>query len=83
MGGPGLEPLSSWIFWVCILSVLGAVFTLVVLKESLRTYIPAVVCLGPLLLLDACQLLARTKTVVRCPRHLSKKIPGTVGKPGN
>ncbi|KAH0503127.1 Zinc finger MYM-type protein 6 [Microtus ochrogaster] len=29
----------------------GAVFTLVVLEESLRTYIPAVVCLGPLLLL--------------------------------
>lgn len=59
MGGSGLEPLNSWIFWVFILSVLGAVFTLVVLEESLRTYIPAVVSLGPLLLLDACQVLAR------------------------
>ncbi|XP_040324749.1 transmembrane protein 35B isoform X1 [Herpailurus yagouaroundi] len=34
----------------------GAIFTLASLKESPNTYIPAVICLGLLLLLDICQL---------------------------
>lgn len=56
--------------------VRGAVFTLVVLKEPLSTYVPAAVCLGLLLLLDSCHFLARTKGAVRCP---SKKIPPAHG----
>ena len=35
-------------------SILGAIFTLVSLKESLNTCVPAIVCLGLLLLLDIC-----------------------------
>lgn len=65
-----LDPLGVF------LSVLGAVFTLVVLKEPLSTYVPAAVCLGLLLLLDSCHFLARTKGAVRCP---SKKIPPAHG----
>ncbi|XP_026372508.3 transmembrane protein 35B isoform X3 [Ursus arctos] len=38
------------------LLMMGAIFTLASLKESPNTYIPAVVCLGLLLLLDICQL---------------------------
>ncbi|XP_045332613.1 transmembrane protein 35B isoform X3 [Leopardus geoffroyi] len=34
----------------------GAIFTLASLKESPNTYIPAIICLGLLLLLDICQL---------------------------
>lgn len=63
------------------LSVLGAVFTLVVLRESLTTYIPAVVCLGLLLLLDSCQFLARTKGAKGAVRRPSKKTPGARGNP--
>ncbi|XP_007639781.1 transmembrane protein 35B isoform X1 [Cricetulus griseus] len=77
VGPPVLQQISTLLL---ILLMMGAIFTLVVLKESLRTSIPAIVCLGLLLLLDTCQFLARTKTVVR---HPNKKIPGAVGKPGS
>ncbi|XP_045230970.2 transmembrane protein 35B isoform X2 [Macaca fascicularis] len=46
----------------------GAIFTLAALKESLSTCIPAIVCLGFLLLLNVGQLLAQTKKVVRPTR---------------
>ncbi|XP_028615685.1 transmembrane protein 35B [Grammomys surdaster] len=75
VGPPVLQELSNILL---ILLTMGAVFTLVVLKESLSTYIPAVICLGLLLLLDSCQFLARTKGPVRC-----KKIPVALGSPRN
>ncbi|XP_028717461.1 transmembrane protein 35B [Peromyscus leucopus] len=78
VGPPSLQVISNQFL---ILLMMGAIFNLVVLKESLRTYIPAVVCLGLLLLLDTCQFLARTKRVVR--RRRSKKIPGAVWKSGD
>lgn len=59
------------------LSILGALFTLVSLKESLNTCIPAIVCLGLLLLLDICQALVQTKQVVRATR----KTPGAFKEP--
>ncbi|XP_055467336.1 transmembrane protein 35B [Psammomys obesus] len=56
VGGPRvLREISNLLL---ILLMMGAVFTLVVLQELLRTYIPAVVCLGLLVLLDTCQFLA-------------------------
>ncbi|XP_036033570.1 transmembrane protein 35B [Onychomys torridus] len=78
VGPPSLQVISNQFL---ILLMMGAIFNLVVLKESLRTYIPAVVCLGLLLLLDTCQFLARTKRVVR--RRRGKRIPGAVWKSGN
>lgn len=75
VGPPVLQQISNVLL---ILLMMGAVFTLVVLEESLSTYIPAVVCLGLLLLLDSCQFLVRTKGTVRCPG----KIPGVLGNPG-
>lgn len=75
VGPPVLQEISNVLL---ILLMMGAVFTLVVLRESLTTYIPAVVCLGLLLLLDSCQFLAPTKGAVRRP---SKKVPGARGNP--
>ncbi|XP_004679486.2 PREDICTED: uncharacterized protein ZMYM6NB [Condylura cristata] len=46
----------------------GAVFNLISLRESLITYVPAVICLGLLLLLDICQILVPTKKLVRPSR---------------
>ncbi|XP_051027140.1 transmembrane protein 35B [Acomys russatus] len=69
-GPPVLRELGNLLL---ILLMMGAIFTLVVLRESLRTYIPAVVCLGLLLLLDTFQFLARTKEVVP---------PGALSNPG-
>ncbi|XP_021500478.1 transmembrane protein 35B isoform X1 [Meriones unguiculatus] len=54
-GPPVLRAISNLLL---ILLMMGAVFTLVVLQESLSTYIPAVVCLGLLVLLDTCHFLA-------------------------
>ncbi|XP_008583480.1 PREDICTED: uncharacterized protein ZMYM6NB [Galeopterus variegatus] len=54
------------------LLMMGAILTLMSLKESLSTCIPAIVCLGLLLLLDVGQLLSQTKKVVRRSR---KKTP--------
>ncbi|XP_034358854.1 transmembrane protein 35B [Arvicanthis niloticus] len=73
VGPPVLQEISNMLL---ILLMMGAVFTLVLLKESPSTYIPAVVCLGLLLLLDSCQFLARTTGPVRC-----KKIPVALGSP--
>lgn len=73
VGPPVLQEISNVLL---ILLMMGAVFTLVVLKEPLSTYVPAAVCLGLLLLLDSCHFLARTKGAVRCP---SKKIPPAHG----
>lgn len=73
--GPAWAGIPEFLDFLDFLSVLGAVFTLVVLEESLSTYIPAVVCLGLLLLLDSCQFLVQTKGAVRC----RNKIPGALG----
>ncbi|KAF6345872.1 transmembrane protein 35B [Rhinolophus ferrumequinum] len=54
--------------------MMGAIFTLASLKESLNTCIPAVVCLALWLLLDICRLLVQPKKVVRPPR---RKTPRT------
>ncbi|XP_027631360.1 transmembrane protein 35B [Tupaia chinensis] len=56
-----------------LLSIPVAIFTLASLKQSLSTCTPAIVCLGLLLLLNACQVLAQTSKVVRPPR---KRTPG-------
>lgn len=75
--GPAWAGIPEFLHFLDFLSVLGAVFTLVVLEESLSTYTPAVVCLGLLLLLDSCQFLVRTKGAVRC----RNKIPAALGNP--
>uniref|UniRef100_A0A8C8W654 Uncharacterized protein n=1 Tax=Peromyscus maniculatus bairdii TaxID=230844 RepID=A0A8C8W654_PERMB len=74
MGPPVPQEISNQFL---ILLLMGAIFTLVALKVSLRTYILATVCLGLVLLLDTCQFLAGTKKVVRCP---SEKIPSETWK---
>ncbi|KAL4666784.1 transmembrane protein 35B [Piliocolobus tephrosceles] len=64
-GPPMLQEISNLFL---ILLMMGAIFTLAALKESLSTCIPAIVCLGFLLLLNVGQLLAQTKKVVRPTR---------------
>uniref|UniRef100_A0A8C5KD54 Transmembrane protein 35B n=1 Tax=Jaculus jaculus TaxID=51337 RepID=A0A8C5KD54_JACJA len=71
VGPPMLQEMSNLLL---TLLMMGAIFTLAALKESLSTCIPAIVCLGLLLLLNVGQLLGQTKKVVRSSR---KKIPGT------
>ncbi|XP_003733451.2 transmembrane protein 35B [Callithrix jacchus] len=61
-GPPMLQEISNLFL---ILLMMGAIFTLAALKESLSTCIPAIICLVFLLLLDVGQLLAQTKKVVR------------------
>ncbi|XP_024597377.1 transmembrane protein 35B [Neophocaena asiaeorientalis asiaeorientalis] len=51
LGPPMLQEISNLLL---TLLMMGAIFTLVSLKESLNTCIPAIVCLGLLLLLDIC-----------------------------
>ena len=51
LGPPILQEMSNLLL---TLLMMGAIFTLVSLKESLNTCIPAIVCLGLLLLLDIC-----------------------------
>ncbi|XP_008827459.1 transmembrane protein 35B [Nannospalax galili] len=75
VGSPVLREISNL---VLTLLMMGAIFTLAALKQSLRTCIPAFVCLGLLQLLDVCQYLAPTKKVVR---HSGKKIPGAFKEP--
>ncbi|XP_011356237.1 transmembrane protein 35B isoform X2 [Pteropus medius] len=58
-----------------ILQEIRAIFSLVCLKESLNTCIPAIVCLALLLLLDICQFLVPTKKKVVRPTR--KKTPST------
>ncbi|XP_053431137.1 transmembrane protein 35B isoform X1 [Nycticebus coucang] len=53
-GPPMLQKISNLFL---ILLMMGALFTLVSLEESLSTCIPAITCLGFLLLLDVCQFL--------------------------
>ncbi|VFV26716.1 Hypothetical predicted protein [Lynx pardinus] len=53
LGPPMLQEISNLLL---TLLMMGAIFTLASLKESPNTYIPAVICLGLLLLLDICQL---------------------------
>ncbi|XP_069333759.1 transmembrane protein 35B [Eulemur rufifrons] len=55
MGPPMLQEISNLFL---TLLMMGAIFTLVSLKESLSTCVPAIICLGFLLLLDGCYLLA-------------------------
>ncbi|XP_017373528.1 transmembrane protein 35B [Cebus imitator] len=64
-GPPMLQEISNLFL---ILLMMGAIFTLAALKESLSTCIPAIICLLFLLLLDVGQLLAQTKKVVRPTR---------------
>lgn len=66
VGPPMLRDISNLLL---TLLMMVAVFTLASLKESLSTCIPAIVCLGLLLLLDVCQFLAQTKKVVRYSRR--------------
>ncbi|KAM7100127.1 transmembrane protein 35B [Molossus nigricans] len=56
LGPPMLQEISNFLL---IVLMMGSIFTLVSLKESLHTCIPAVVCLVLLLLLDICQFLVR------------------------
>ncbi|KAM8790074.1 transmembrane protein 35B [Rhynchonycteris naso] len=72
LGPPMLQEISNFLL---IVLMMGAIFTLVSLKESLNTCIPAVVCLVLLMLLDVCHLVVQTKKVVR-PRR--KKTPSSV-----
>ncbi|XP_014719506.3 transmembrane protein 35B isoform X1 [Equus asinus] len=74
LGPPVLQDVSNLLL---TLLMMGALFTLVSLKESLNTCIPAIVCLGLLLLLDICQALVQTKQVVRATR----KTPGAFKEP--
>uniref|UniRef100_H0XQF2 Transmembrane protein 35B n=2 Tax=Otolemur garnettii TaxID=30611 RepID=H0XQF2_OTOGA len=53
-GPPMLQKISNLFL---ILLMMGALFTLVSLEESLSTCIPTITCLGFLLLLDVCQFL--------------------------
>uniref|UniRef100_A0A8C9KEH3 Transmembrane protein 35B n=1 Tax=Panthera tigris altaica TaxID=74533 RepID=A0A8C9KEH3_PANTA len=64
LGPPMLQEISNLLL---TLLMMGAIFTLASLKESLNTYIPAIICLGLLLLLDICQLV-QTEKVVRPTR---------------
>ncbi|KAG8506849.1 Transmembrane protein 35B, partial [Galemys pyrenaicus] len=65
LGPPMLQEISNLLL---TLLMMGAVFNLASLKESLSTYVPAMVCLGLLLLLDICQTLVPAKKVVRPSR---------------
>ncbi|KAM9241728.1 transmembrane protein 35B [Dugong dugon] len=58
LGSPILQEISNLLL---TLLMIGAIFTLVSLNESLSTYIPAVVCLSLLILLDTCQFAAQTQ----------------------
>ncbi|EPQ09183.1 Putative protein ZMYM6NB [Myotis brandtii] len=71
LGPPKLQEISNFLL---IVLMMGSIFTLVSLKESLNTYIPAVVCLALLVLLDICQFLVRTEKVVR---PIRKKMPSS------
>ncbi|XP_036208893.1 transmembrane protein 35B [Myotis myotis] len=71
LGPPKLQEISNFLL---IVLMMGSIFTLVSLKESLNTYIPAVVCLALLVLLDICQFLVRTEKVVR---PIRKKRPSS------
>ncbi|XP_004641140.1 transmembrane protein 35B [Octodon degus] len=68
--GPRMLQEISNLFLTLLMMV--AIFTLASLKESLSTFIPAITCLGFLLLLDIWQALAHTKKVHRYHR---KKVP--------
>ncbi|XP_024410561.2 transmembrane protein 35B isoform X2 [Desmodus rotundus] len=59
------------------LQEIRAIFTLVSLRESLSTCIPAVVCLVLLLVLDICQVIVKTQKVAT---PTGKKTPSTVTK---
>ncbi|XP_058515000.1 transmembrane protein 35B-like [Ochotona princeps] len=61
VGSPILQEISKLIL---TLLMIGAVFTLMCLQEPLSTCIPTIICLGLLLLLDICQLLAQIKSMV-------------------
>ncbi|XP_077006490.1 transmembrane protein 35B [Tamandua tetradactyla] len=65
LGPPVLQKISNLFL---ILLMMGAVFTLLSLKESLSTCIPAIVNLGLLILLDVCHFLAQTKKAARPTR---------------
>uniref|UniRef100_A0A8C5Z5N0 Transmembrane protein 35B n=1 Tax=Marmota marmota marmota TaxID=9994 RepID=A0A8C5Z5N0_MARMA len=75
VGPPMLQDISNFLL---TLLMMVAIFTLVSLKESLSTSIPAIVCLGLLLLLDVCQFLAQTKKMVT---HSRKKTPSAFKEP--
>ncbi|XP_058534649.1 transmembrane protein 35B [Ochotona princeps] len=66
VGPPLLQRVSTMFL---ILLMMGAIFTLMFLKQSLSTCIPAFVCLWLLLLLDVCQLLPQTEKVARPSRR--------------
>ncbi|XP_006732635.2 transmembrane protein 35B isoform X1 [Mirounga angustirostris] len=53
LGPPMLREISNLLL---TLLMMGAIFTLASLKESPNTYIPPIICLGLLQLLDICHL---------------------------
>ncbi|ELW48593.1 hypothetical protein TREES_T100020941 [Tupaia chinensis] len=61
ISAPASEPMGAA---GTLLSIPVAIFTLASLKQSLSTCTPAIVCLGLLLLLNACQVLAQTSKVL-------------------
>lgn len=69
LGPPMLQEISNFLL---IVLMMGAIFTLASLKESLNTCIPAIICLALLLLLDICQLLVQPKKVVRRTRKKTR-----------
>ncbi|KAM6216987.1 LOW QUALITY PROTEIN: transmembrane protein 35B [Rhynchocyon petersi] len=73
LGSPILQEISNFLL---TLLMLGAIFTLVALNESLSTYIPAIICLSLLILLDICHFSAQTKE----SRPTRKKTPSTFKK---
>ncbi|XP_005395187.2 PREDICTED: uncharacterized protein ZMYM6NB isoform X2 [Chinchilla lanigera] len=75
VGPPMLQEISNLFL---TLLMMGAIFTLASLKESLSTCIPAIICLGLLRLLDICQALGQTKKV---DRYRRKKTPSMLKKP--
>ncbi|XP_037683704.1 transmembrane protein 35B isoform X1 [Choloepus didactylus] len=69
LGPPVLQEISNLLL---TLLMMGAVFTLLSLQESLSTCIPAIVCLGLLVLLDICHL-APTKKVAKPTRKKTSR----------
>ncbi|XP_037354525.1 transmembrane protein 35B isoform X1 [Talpa occidentalis] len=71
LGPPILQDISNMLL---TLLMIGAVFNLVLLKVSLSTYVPAIMCLGLLLLLDIGQIFVPTKKVVRPSRKRTSSV---------
>ncbi|XP_075399663.1 transmembrane protein 35B-like [Tenrec ecaudatus] len=74
LGSSILQEISNLLL---TLLMIGAIFTLVALNESLSTYIPALVCLSHLILLDACPDTQGRRLQVYSTRRLYNPALGT------